>query len=63
MTTRTLSFEDYKAGHAPCECGEYTFVFRLAALTSDCTAELCPRCELFMCRLDALSAAVSEAAA
>ena len=46
---------EHKQGHAPCECGEFTHVFRQCAmqrLPSDYIGDMCPRCDLLMCKLD-----------
>ena len=46
-------------GHAPCnECDVFTFVFSAEAvkrLPPGYTGELCPRCGLWVCRIDKLA--------
>jgi hypothetical protein len=50
-----LESGELQQGHAPCECGEFTHVFRqivLQRLPKGYCGELCPRCNLLMCRMD-----------
>lgn len=58
-TTKTMEHaEEYKQGHAPCHCGEFTHIFRQCAmqrLPRDYSGEMCPRCNLWMCRVDKLA--------
>jgi len=48
--------DDLKNGHKPCpNCTEFTYIFRAAVIESlpkDYTGELCPKCNLWMCRID-----------
>lgn len=55
---RPMTDDEYKQGHAPCHCGEFTHVFRQCAmqrLPRDYSGELCQRCYLWMCRVDKLA--------
>lgn len=55
---RPMTAEEYKQGHAPCQCGEFTHIFRQCAmqrLPRDYSGELCQRCNLWMCKLDKLA--------
>jgi hypothetical protein len=54
----TMTTDEYKQGHAPCHCGEYTHILRQCAmerLPRGYSGELCPRCGLWMCKLDKLA--------
>lgn len=54
---RTMTAEEHEQGHAPCDCGEFTHIFRnstMQKLPRDYNGELCPRCNLWMCRTDRL---------
>lgn len=46
-------------GHVPCNnCTEFTHVLSarvIAALPDDYHGELCPKCKLWMCRLDKIN--------
>lgn len=47
--------DEHQSGHSPCQCGEFTHIFRaqvLKQLPRGYSGELCPRCDLWMCRLD-----------
>lgn len=49
----------FTQGHVPCECGEFTHIFSqdaMGRLPPDYSGELCPRCGLWMCRVDKLEA-------
>jgi hypothetical protein len=55
---RPMTVEEYKQGHAPCHCGEFTHIFGTLAmrqLPRDYSGELCPRCGLWMCKIDKLT--------
>lgn len=59
---RPMTAEEYKNGHVPCQCGEYTHVFRQCAmqrLPRDYSGELCHRCSLWMCRIDKMAPLVA----
>jgi hypothetical protein len=54
-----MTTEKYKQGHAPCHCGEFTHIFRQCAmqrLPTGYSGELCPRCNLWMCKTEKLTA-------
>ena len=55
---RPMTADEYKQGHAPCDCGEYTHIFRHCAiqrLPRNYSGELCPKCKMWMCRTDKLA--------
>ena len=52
---RQITKEEYEAGHAVCDCGEFTHIFRQLAmhrLQKGYSGEMCKRCSMWMCRLD-----------
>ena len=58
---RPITADEYKQGHAPCHCGEFTHIFRQCAmqrLPRDYSGELCPRCSLWMCKADKMEPVV-----
>jgi hypothetical protein len=60
---RPMTAEEYKQGHALCHCGEFTHIFRQCAmqrLPRDYSGELCPRCDLWMCKTDKLAPLVDS---
>ena len=59
MPMYSLTPDTLIAGHAVCDCGEFTYIFRQCAmqrLPNDYSGELCRRCGMWMCRLDKLMA-------
>ena len=59
MDARPMTADEYEAGHAVCDCGEYTHVFRQCAmqrLPKDYSGEMCQRCSMWMCRVATLLA-------
>lgn len=56
--------DEHVAGHAVCECKEFTHVFKQCAiqrLPKDYSGELCKRCSIWMCRVDKLESVTSQA--
>lgn len=54
---KKVTTEDFQNGHMPCNCGQFTHIFRQCAmkrLPRDYSGELCPQCNLWMCRIDKL---------
>jgi hypothetical protein len=55
---RKATADELSQGHAACECGEFTHIFKQCAmqrLPKGYSGELCPRCDLWMCRIDKLA--------
>lgn len=56
-SVRTASQEEMDAGHAVCDCGAFTHIFKSVAmrrLPAGYAGELCGRCSAWMSRLDKL---------
>ena len=54
-----MTANDDDAGHAVCDCGAFTYIFRQCAmqrLPKDYSGEMCQRCGMWMCRLEKLMA-------
>jgi len=54
--SETINKDDLKKGHKQCtDCNEFTYIFRVGVLKSlpkDYHGEICPKCNLWMCRID-----------
>lgn len=54
---RPVTQEEFDQGHAPCDCGKFTHVFRQCAmdrLPKDYSGELCKECGMWMCSVEKL---------
>lgn len=55
---RPMTADEYTQGHVPCDCGEYTYIFRqcvMQRLPRGYSGELCQLCGLWMCKIDKLA--------